>query len=236
VRVLCYHAIADLRGARVIEQYGVPPERFQRQITQLARRFHFVDAREFVRSLSGAGLPRRPVLITFDDCTRDLLEVALPVLREHDAPAVAFAVSGQLGGTNVWDRKLDATELRLLDAQELGELVRADVEVGTHTRTHPMLDRLPVHEVRQEIEGSISDLEEAGLERPSLLAYPHGAFDDAAKSAAAAAGLSGAFTTRPGLMEPGGDPFAIPRIEILRRDRGPLFLLKVLTGRRLRRP
>ena len=47
--------------------------------------------------------------------------------------------------------------------------------------------------------------------------------------------ISHHFVARPGLVQPGDDPFALPRIEILRMHRGPLFLWKVVTGRRLRR-
>jgi hypothetical protein len=60
--------------------------------------------------------------------------------------------------------------------------------------------------------------------------------DERVRSAAAAAGLTGAFSTRSSLAHPEGDRFAIPRIEILRRNRGAFFWLKVVTGRRLRRP
>jgi peptidoglycan/xylan/chitin deacetylase (PgdA/CDA1 family) len=236
VRVLCYHAIADLKGTAVLEEYGVPAGDFRRQLHFLVRHFNLVDGGEFVRSLRGAGLPSRPVLLTFDDCTRDLLETALPALREYDAPAVAFAVSGRLGGTNEWDREIGAPELEVLDAEGLIELSRSGIEIGTHTRTHPMLDRLSDDEIRAEIEGSIDDLERAGLPRPTLLAYPHGASDRRVREGAAAAGLAGAFSTRPGLARSDGDPFAIPRIEILRRNCGAFFWLKVVTGRRLRKP
>jgi peptidoglycan/xylan/chitin deacetylase (PgdA/CDA1 family) len=65
-----------------------------------------------------------------------------------------------------------------------------------------------------------------------LFAYPYGEYDDAAKTVAAAADLAGAFTTKPGLVEPGADPYELPRIEIYRRDVGPKFVWKVATGRR----
>jgi glycosyltransferase involved in cell wall biosynthesis len=235
VRVLCYHAIADLQGWGPLEPYGVPPSRFRSQVRLLGKHFHFVDGAEFARSLDGAGLPRRPVLLTFDDCTRDLLEVAIPILREHDVPAVAFAVSGRLGGTNEWDSKLEAGELKLLDARELEELTREHIEIGTHSRTHAMLDRLSDEELRDEIEGSIADLEAAGLGKAALAAYPHGSYDDHVKLAAKSAGLAAAFTTKPGLAQPGGDRFSIPRIEILRDDGWVRFAFKVLAGRRGRR-
>ncbi len=50
---------------------------------------------EVLRAFEGRRtLPRRAVLITFDDGHRSVLEVGLPLLRERGLPAVAFVVAG----------------------------------------------------------------------------------------------------------------------------------------------
>ena len=233
VRVLCYHSIADLKGTG-LEPYGVPPARFKRQLRLLARLFTFIDAEEFTRFLSGAGVPRRAILLTFDDGLVDLADAGLPTLRELHAPAVVFAVTGLLGGLNEWSRHSEGTPLQLLDADGLRVLKESDVTIGAHTRTHRSLRGLPADEAAEEVEGSIHDLESLSLGRPSLFAYPYGEYDEAAKRVAADAGLAGAFTTKPGLARPTGDPYEIPRIEIVRRDRGLRFVWNVATGRRTR--
>ena len=227
VRVLCYHSISDLRGVRRLEPYGVPPEAFRRQLRLLSRRFRFIDSAEFRRLLSGGGVPRRSIFLTFDDCYQDLLDEAVPILRELHVPAAAFAVTSLVGGTNVWDAR-HGRSMPLLDREGLHELVRSRVSIGSHTRTHGSLKDKEPDELADELRGSAGDLEALGLGRPDFLAYPYGENDDAARRAAAAAGYAGAFTTRPGLVRPGGDPLAIPRIEILRRDTGLRFLWKVL--------
>jgi glycosyltransferase involved in cell wall biosynthesis len=232
VRVLCYHAIRDLRGARVMEPFGIAPETFRHQLRLLARHFNFVDAAEFERYLAGAGVPRRALLITFDDCYVDLLSEGLPVLQGVHAPALAFAVTRLFGRENEWDRPHGDVPLQLLDVVGLRELERAGVAVGSHTRTHPRLDRSSADEQREEIVGAIEDLRAAGLEDVALMAYPYGRYDVISKQAAEAAGLRGAFTTRSALVRPGDDPFELPRIEILRSDGTVRFAFKVLTGRR----
>jgi GT2 family glycosyltransferase/peptidoglycan/xylan/chitin deacetylase (PgdA/CDA1 family) len=234
VRIICYHAIADLKGSGELEQFGIPPDRFRRQLRRAGRHLRFIDAEEFRRYLDGAGVTRRAALLTFDDCYADLESAALPVLRELRIPAVAFAVSGLTGKTSEWVAR-NGVPVPLLDAEGLRRLEKCGVAIGAHSQTHPRLDRLPAAVAAAEIKGSIADLETLGLERPQFFAYPFGALNAELKEVARAAGLAGAFSTRPGLAEPDGDRFAIPRIEILRRDRGPRFLLKVLGGRRLRR-
>ena len=235
VRVLCYHSISDLEGAGVLEPYGIPAPRFRRQLRMVARHFSFVEADEFSRYLNGGGVPRRAVLLTFDDCYQDLVDEALPVLQELHVPAIAFAVTDRIGQVNEWDAKSGHRRLALVAAEGLSRLAESRVAIGSHTRTHPRLDRLPPEQVAAEIQGSVENLEALGLGRPSLLAYPYGRYDAEVERAAAEAGFVGAFTTKPGLAHPGGDPFAIPRIEIFRDDGPTRFAWKLITGRPGRR-
>ena len=220
LRILAYHAIADLSGLPILEEFGVPPHVFRQQVEWLLRHgFHFVTAAEVIRFLQGTGgLPRKAILLTFDDCYADLLECALPILKEFRIPAVAFAVSGCLGGYNEWDRKFGAGQRRLLDARGLFTLANAGIEIGAHSRNHRSLPQLHGNELAAEIDGSISDLERIGLKRPYLFAYPYGESNSKVREAAQAAGLKAAFTVNPGTVQPGQDPFDIPRIEILRSD------------------
>lgn len=236
LRVLCYHSISDLAGDPIIKDYGIPPDQFRQQLDILKRAgFQFIDANEFLRFLQGkAGLPRRPVLLTFDDCYQDILDAALPILKERNIPAVAFAVSRRLGGTNDWDKKIGASQLQLLDADGLLKLAKGGVTIGSHSRTHRMLNRIPVEDLPEEIAGSVTDLEAIGLDRSFLLAYPHGEYDQKVQQETQASGLQAAFTVEPGFVQPGQEPFEIPRIEILREDKGWKFLWKVLDAGRSR--
>ena len=235
LRVLCYHSISDLGGVPVIEDYGVTPEEFRQQLDILIRtRFKFIDAGEFLRFLQGkAGLPRRAVLLTFDDCYQDLLAVALPILKEKGIPALAFAVSKRLGGTNDWDKSLGVPPMQLLDADGLRALAKGGVAIGAHSRTHSKLSGLSEDQLADEIGGSLTDLEALGLDRPLLFSYPHGDYDRRVRQAIEDAGLKAAFTVEPNFVQPGQEPYSVPRIEVLRGDTGWKFLWKVFVSGRL---
>jgi GT2 family glycosyltransferase/peptidoglycan/xylan/chitin deacetylase (PgdA/CDA1 family) len=232
VRVLAYHAIQDLVKAPVIEPYGMPPDAFRRQLDMLLRLgFQFISADEFLcLLLDGGGLPRLPVMLTFDDGYTELVDVVLPLLVERNIPAVVFAVSGKLGGANDWDKAIGAPELRLIDIKGLQRLAKGRMEIGAHSRTHRCLTGLTDKEIVEEVSGSVADLETMGFDRPRMFAYPGGDYNERVQGAVREAGLKAAFTVVAGRVGPGHDIYQIPRIEILRADKGWRFLWKVVTA------
>lgn len=238
LRVLAYHAISDTSGTGRFEPYGVRPEDFRQQVGVLKRAgYHFVSVDEVVRFVCGAGgLPRRPVLMTFDDCYESVLEYAVPVLVDQGVPAAAFAVADRLGGTNDWDQWPGATRLPLLNADGLRRLASAGVEIGAHSRTHRQLPRMSVHDLADEVGGSCENLKTKGFSPVRLFAYPYGEFNERVQQAVASAGCELAFTVDPGFVHLGVDPYRIPRIEILRRDVGWKFRWKVAVAGPLVRP
>ena len=133
-----------------------------------------------------------------------------------------------LGGTNEWDQAIGAPRLRLLDANGLRELAKNNVEVGVHSRTHPHLPLLPTEQISQEVAGAVADLEEGGLPRPRLFAYPYGQQDGRVRQAVKEAGLQAAFTVDSGYAVAGDDPFKVPRTEVFRENKIPTFRWKLV--------
>ena len=88
--VLAYHAIED-------------PERFEVHADLIRRDMNALSQEEALDAIRGVrrGLPRRAVLITFDDGHRSVLDVAMPILRERGLPAVVFVVAGLLDTTSM---------------------------------------------------------------------------------------------------------------------------------------
>ena len=220
LRILAYHAVADLRGDPVLAEYGVAPDLFAAQLDDLAAAgWSFVDLDRVLSWLAGAGeLPPRALLLSFDDAYTDLLEVAAPLLGERGVPAIVFAVAGHLGGANDWDHHKGAANLRLLDAAQLQGLPEVGIEVGAHTVNHRPLPEVPAAELEEELGGSAALIEAAGLPRPRAFSYPYGRFSPEIAAAVAAAGFEVAFTTAWGDPRPGADLYALPRIEVHASD------------------
>ena len=231
--ILCYHAIADQAADPLLAPYGVPPKQFVEQLDSLAARgFHFVGPGALAAFLSaGAPLPRRAVLLTFDDCYSDLLTIARDVLQPRGIEALAFAVTNMKSNTNEWDQPYGAQAMELLEPEQLQELARLGVEIGSHSRTHRDMCLLPESEQAAEAALSADDLESKGLPRPRFFAYPYGSRDSSTKQAVRDAGFVAAFGLTQGRATDKSDPFDLPRVIVLARDRGSRFRLKTAAPR-----
>jgi len=216
VTVLAYHAIADLSDDLILAPYGVPPELLATQLDHLlARGRRFVDLTTVIRVVTeGAFAPEGATLLTFDDGYADLPEVVRSILEPRGIPAVVFAVSGEVGGTNHWDRRLGAGPLALLGEQELRDLSRRGIAVGAHGVTHRPLVSLDQVDLDMELRDSAEQLESIGLPRPVAVAYPHGQWNRRVARAAQAAGYAVGFTVAPGVIRRTAMPHALPRIEV----------------------
>jgi len=186
--VLLYHHVGPSRPG-IIPGLTVSPQRFERHVRWLARRgYTGICPSDWARwRREGKGLPDKPVLLTFDDGHEDLVEYAFPVLRHYGFGAAVYIVTGQLGGTNAWDRAPSSIALRLMTANQIRCWAAQGIEFGAHSRTHANLPTLSAHELEEEVVGSGKDLESILGSRLVSFAYPYGfhnqAVDDCARRA-----------------------------------------------------
>jgi peptidoglycan/xylan/chitin deacetylase (PgdA/CDA1 family) len=107
--VLIYHRVNDEKCGFQIDK--VPPRLFRRQMEYLARHFHVLALEDILgRIRSGEALPKRCVVVTFDDGYEDNYLHAFPILDRLGLPATIFLSTGCInGGPMLWfDRVLDA--------------------------------------------------------------------------------------------------------------------------------
>ncbi len=86
-RVVVYHHISHDKDC-LVRHLGVTtsPETFRKHLAYYSRNYDIICEAD----LLGGKLPRRALLITFDDLYRSVLDVAGPLLREASAPALLF--------------------------------------------------------------------------------------------------------------------------------------------------
>ncbi len=220
---------------------SVPADRYEK-----AHRLSPDRLRRFVRWLKDAnyqtivpsqGLPSivgsRNVMLTFDDGYEDFYSEAFPILRQNEFASVLFVVVNRIGQTNSWDASTRLRQRPLLSLQQLRELQRHGVTIGSHSLTHPRLPELSDHELRRELEESKRRLEDLLSTEVTCFAYPYGLTDDRVRTSVAVAGYKLAMTTEPGLSF-WDDPLAIKRIGLSEQDTLADFILKLTRGRSIR--
>ncbi|HRQ37267.1 MAG TPA: polysaccharide deacetylase family protein [Chloroflexota bacterium] len=101
VLILGYHRVADVAD----DPYGVVvrPSHFAAQMATLRREAHPISLMKAYEGLQTGQLPRRAVVVTFDDGYTDILWQARPLLAQYDIPFTAFVVAGCLGQKLWWD-------------------------------------------------------------------------------------------------------------------------------------
>lgn len=117
---VCYHEIAARPGAATAG-LGITtaPEMFARHLDYFLARYNVVGLDQV---LAGE-LPKRALLITFDDAYRSVLTNAAPQLAERGLPAVMFANSRPIREAFVPLENLLAVAAARLEIGELGKLV-----------------------------------------------------------------------------------------------------------------
>jgi glycosyltransferase involved in cell wall biosynthesis/peptidoglycan/xylan/chitin deacetylase (PgdA/CDA1 family) len=115
LRVVTYHRVLDRSDASRCSPslVSATPAAFEREMQWLARRYRVVSASEVIDAFhDGRTLPRRAVLITFDDGYRDFGDIAWPILHRYGLPATLFVATAYPDHPERrfwWDRLFAAT-------------------------------------------------------------------------------------------------------------------------------
>jgi peptidoglycan/xylan/chitin deacetylase (PgdA/CDA1 family) len=227
VVALCYHSVAPTGGV------SLRPQAFREQLAWLKERCNVVPFSE----IHPASLrrDRRPIVaITFDDGYRDNHEHALPALVDVGLPAAFFVTTGLIDSDpsvtrrfgSVWgiapDRIVGLTWSQLREMHDQG------MEIGAHTRTHPMLARLDAARARAEIAEPKGELEDRLQHEIERFAYPFGDarfdFSSSTVRLVREAGFRSAASVHLRGIRASDDPMMLPRFPVVNES------LDVLAG------
>ncbi len=203
VPVLMYHVINDAPPGAPEPELWVPPQRFAAEVRALDGAGYRAVTLDRVLDAwqTGRPLPRKPIVLTFDDGYESQFTRALPLLRKLGWPAVL-----NLEWKNLGPNGLPRAQVR--------EMIRAGWELDSHTLTHPDLTTVGPDQLRRELVLSRRYLRRAFGVRVDAFCYPAGRYDAEVQAAVRAAGYRAATTTAPGLAAPDEDRTALPRIRV----------------------
>jgi peptidoglycan/xylan/chitin deacetylase (PgdA/CDA1 family) len=169
VPILMYHAVGH-SPAKAAYGLSVSPGAYAEQMELLGELGFtpITTARLGTAWRSGGSpLPRKPVLITFDDGYEGVHRHALPVLARLGFVSTLFVSTGWLRGAHEEGGALDT----MLDWDQVRELAAAGTEIGGHTHTHPQLDQLDDHRLWYRHRG-VRAARRGPVDRPELRQGP----------------------------------------------------------------
>jgi peptidoglycan/xylan/chitin deacetylase (PgdA/CDA1 family) len=224
--VLIYHRV----GGHTPVEVDLPRPLFEEQVAFLVERCAVVTLADGLRRVSsGEPVDRtRPLVsLTFDDGTADFADEALPVLAKVRLPVTLYVATDFIerrrefpgdGKPLSWSAVRDAHATGLVD-------------VGSHTHSHALLDRLPEPQIASELDRSIGLIETHVGQRPEHFAYPKAvpgslAADAAVRARFASAALGGCRANVAGRT----DVYRLARSSIQKADGMRWFERKVRGG------
>src|SRR3954452_10562098 len=198
VPILMYHVVTEAPPHAANAQLWVAHATFAAEMQALrVAGYHAITLRQaFDAWQHGGPLPRKPVVVSFDDGYLSQYRYARPVLRKLGWPGVLNLELRNLGAGGISEHEV---RVLLADGSQL----------DSHTLTHPDLTTVPDAQLRRELAGSRHELRRRfGARVAEFFCYPSGRYDARVIAAVRAAGYRGATTVDEGLGT-GNEPFAL---------------------------
>lgn len=185
IPILSYHQLRPPTNAdaAIDRPYIMSPARLRSQLDVLQRRgYTTISPDQLLAHLTtGAELPPKPVILSFDDAVDDHYRIALPELRKRKMTAMFFVMTVVLGNPGYMTRG----QVRRLD--------RAGMTIAAHTWDHNRVDEYAGEDWRVQIDEPTETLERIVGHEIRYFAYPFGVWSPAAFPRLRKAGIHAAF-------------------------------------------
>lgn len=232
LRVLMYHKLSTSNSDRLTVQTDV----FEKQLLYLKKHYYnpislsqLIDYKS-----SNVGLPKRPVLITFDDGYENNYVYLYPLLKKYGLKATIFLPVGFIGKSNCWD---EGSEV-IMCYDRLKEMNPEFIEYGLHSFGHINYSKITEDMLIQDIVDSKQKLLDNAIPFVPAIAYPYGAYPREKNKYARFVKILEENNILFGLRIgnrinklPLSDPYCLKRIDIKGTDSFIIFKIKLLFGR-----
>ena len=203
IPIIMYHSI-DEKSA--VTKLSVSPESFERQMYFLKRgNYNVIRLEDLPDLMKNGRIPKKTIVITFDDGFENNYTYAFPVLKKLGIPATVFISPGLVGkeGYLTWSQVIEMSESGVFS-------------IGSHAMTHAYLPGSTEQKLDIEISDSKRAIESHTRKDIYSFCYPIGGFNDYVRDKVKDAGYRIAVATNPGKDYPDHDVFAMKRVRISR--------------------
>lgn len=202
--ILEYHQVTNEPVDPDFEMYNVPPAEFAAQLDYLqSEGYTTITLEDFMHAVRGyTKLPDKPIVLTFDDGYEDNYTEMWPILEAHSMKAVVYVITNELGKKNY------------LTLEQVKDMQRRGIEIGSHTSDHIPLTELDETFKRRQVRESKIYLEWSGLNPICSFSYPNGVFNEEIEKLLREENYLTAVTGEAGLNTLETNPFELYRVHI----------------------
>lgn len=198
--VLMYHIIGKSKGSTHIVSYG----EFCSQMAWLFNNGYTTPSEGEINSFINGKriLPKKSVVLTFDDGYKQCITNVLPILKKYNFSAFMFIVVDRIGSN------------KYLNIADIKKLYYNHIYIGSHTLNHLNLTKLNNTQLCNEIYFSKYKLESSLGFPVKYFSYPFGKYNKKIISIVNLSNYRLSFTTKSGMISKGDNNLLLKRIEV----------------------
>jgi len=158
-------------------------------------------------------VPKKTVVLTFDDSFEDVYLNAFPILKKYGFPASVFIATDFIGR----EQKNESTGIlfKTLDSRQIKEMHDSGlIDFEPHTCSHQELTKISQEEARKEILDSRRIIEDGLSKKCNFFAYPRGKYNQDIMGILKENGFLAALTVNPGRAGKNSNLLELPRQSI----------------------
>lgn len=168
VPILLYHNISETYINGQADMH-ITPAMFEEHMQTLSSAGY--TAVSITEAASGAAMPEKPVVITFDDGYYSNYEFGYPILQKYGMCGTIFVITDKMGNFD--------TSYRHFDWQTAREMENSGtIEILSHTNSHSRLSQVSDIQLVLELRQSKYIIEKELDKKCNILAAPYGDFDE----------------------------------------------------------
>lgn len=170
VPILCYHQVRNWKptDGKVGKDYIVEIQNFKDQMKMLADSgYHTILPDQLYTYLNtGAPLPSKPIMLTFDDTDMDQFTVVRPTLEKLGYKAVYFIMTVSIGRKGKF--------VDYMTKEQIKQLSDEGNVIGSHTYDHKNFKKYAGKDWEEQLDKPTKKLEEITGKKMTEFAYPFG--------------------------------------------------------------
>ncbi len=170
VPILCYHQVRNWKptDGKVGKDYIVEIQNFKDQMKMLADSgYHTILPDQLYAYLNtGAALPSKPIMLTFDDTDMDQFTIVRPTLEKLGYKAVYFIMTVSIGRKGKFVDYMTKEQIKQLSDE--GNII------GSHTYDHKNFKKYAGKDWEEQLDKPTKKLEEITGKTMTEFAYPFG--------------------------------------------------------------